>query len=214
MDLRIQRTFNSNVGENRAPEWRFGLAGVPMTIENPDGPTINAPLFPTAIMADGARHPMRKATPLNIVSTYWVTAEFWRFNTADYVLELPNGYRLTYERHGTGVVGPAFLTEIRDAFGNGVLIWWDEDNLSRVKTIIQGFTAQEFRAVDLEYAHSAATFPSKMKFDLKEWNYVPITGGVRGAIAGRHEVAILARTGRNLGQEDGRHDAFWRPTRV
>jgi YD repeat-containing protein len=177
MDLRFQRTFNSNVGDNRTPEWRFGIAGVPMTIEYPDGPTIDAAFFPTIVMADGARHPMRFATPSHVTSTYWVTAEFWRYNTSGYVLELPNGYRLTYERHGAGVYGPAFLKEMRDPFGNGVLIWWDPDNMSRIKTVIQGFTQDDYRAVELEYANATVTFPNKMKFDSKEWNYTPLTGG-------------------------------------
>jgi hypothetical protein len=35
MDVRVQRTFN----HNGRPKWSFGLAGIPLLVRSPDGPT-------------------------------------------------------------------------------------------------------------------------------------------------------------------------------
>jgi hypothetical protein len=72
MDLRFQRTYNSNGTPSMTPVWNFGIAGVPLTIQYPDGPTIftQPPLFPIAVTGDGALHRMRPNSFQGPVSYY------------------------------------------------------------------------------------------------------------------------------------------------
>jgi hypothetical protein len=100
MDLRFQRTYNLN----GRPKWTFGLAGIPLRVRHPDGPTHcdDQPQMPTFITADGGERKAFPRTPYPAVypqncwtlDTIFLTSDFWRWNRSTHVLQLPNGWTI------------------------------------------------------------------------------------------------------------------------
>ncbi len=135
-ELRFQRTYNS-----KPHAWTFGVAGVPMSVSNPDGPPPEVPPgtpdyfgMPVLFSADGAEH---RSTPLS--ADLVMTDNFWRYNVRTHVAELPNGNTCVFDSTGR-------LTQIRDVYGNTVDVVRDVDGHVR---FLQTLGAGQVREVSV-----------------------------------------------------------------
>jgi hypothetical protein len=100
MDLLFTHTYNHQTSGNK---WTFGFAGVPTAAILPASPAA-----PSLFMPDGSA----KALHTAVVSGYWITTDFWRFDTSARTLYLPNGWVATYDAPAQGSDW-AWLHEVR-----------------------------------------------------------------------------------------------------
>lgn len=188
MDLRFQRTYNLN-GD---PTWSFGLAGIPLRIRNPDGPTHcdDNPPLPGILTADGGerkafpRTPYPKLYPQTCwpLDTVFITSDFWRWDRTTRVLQLPNGWTIRYSPtftiSGNSV---AYAEEVKDAFDNRITIEWQFAHPKALWKVHQWFGAAE-RVVEFATTDTAYGFPESMTYDGRTWDYA---GGRQRPLVGR-----------------------------
>ena len=183
MDVRVQRTYN----HNGHPKWSLGLAGIPLRIQHPDGPTNCGPTpkFPTILTADGAKHLAFPRTPYPAVSpqtcwpldTVFVTAEFWRWNRSSHVLQLPNGWTIQYsETFDLESNRVAYAEEVRDPFNNVITLEWQGSHPKALWRVHQWFGGSD-RVVEFASGDTIFGFPNSMSYAGRQWTYA---GGANG----------------------------------
>lgn len=168
MDLRVQRTYNK-----QGPGWRFGLAGVPMEVDNPEAPWPEGDpsrIRPSLRTADGTAH---GTMPLNGLEAtdVWVTQQFWRYTLATRTVDLPNGWTATYSNDP----GRALLQEVHDPFGNQISVAWDaydpQDLTTRRPLAFTQTVGDDTREVSFTYETSWSLMPKTMLFGGRTWTF-------------------------------------------
>ena len=166
LDFRL--TYNANVTTVGVAPWVFGIAGMPMRVDEqatpgprPDLPITIAETWgitPLVHMADGGtRKTMFTANPRT--STRMVTtSSFWRYDRDENKLSLPDGTVCTYaDPQGR-------LTEIRDVYGNTVTLIWNANAL-----LVRQDLDSQLR--EIEFDLNAKGLPTVMRFDSQTWAY-------------------------------------------
>ena len=148
-ELRFQRIFSNQVVQDPSgPQWRFGIAGVPMrVVERPYPQRAIEPSWDFAAerlttpyfwMLDGPRldttyvSPPNHQNPSTLVEVQ--TSNFWRYNRETRTLRIPDGTVAQYGEDGS-------LVRISDPFDsnntNVVTLTW-EDGLKVVQSLGNG----------------------------------------------------------------------------
>jgi len=203
MDLTFQRTYNRNGSPNLTPAWSFGIAGLPLQVQFPQGPPIftTPPLYPIVTTGDGAKHqtwPVKfeSGTGQPQTQTY-ITSEFWRYTvgSSSHTLELPNGYQIKY----TGVYPAHGLAhEATDAYGNRVEFSWENaPGGGQRLTEVRQYFGESTRTVSLGYATSSDGMPSSMAFAGRTWHF-GIENGVRHATSPENTKWLIADSASTL----------------
>ena len=160
LDVRIGRTYNSK----GTAGWRFGLEGVPYSVQNPDGVPAGAPdpqaSFPKLQMADGATHELFPEAQFSY--SVFRTRQFWRYHVSGRRLELPDGTVCFYGSSGQ-------LTAIQDAFQNRIdLSYRFNLELERVR---QTLGSGQVREVTFGSGGVAGKIPMTMTYLDRTWFY-------------------------------------------
>src|SRR5262245_16604708 len=132
-------------------------------------------------MGDGSRHPLY---PSFANPNIWTTPDFWLYNPATHVLQLPNGRVYTFGREVTinerlGVV--RYVTEIKDPFNNRIT--FDYFNapgpIDGVSAIHQFLSPTQVRDITFTYDATLKALAS-MTYLNHTWTYHQDAGGPAG----------------------------------
>ena len=165
-DLRFERSYNSK----GSPAWRFGIAGVPMFVEEsayPPTPPFNPDTAyrPRLVTADGTEHRTAWLEPTSSNAGRWVvTSLFWRYDRSNRMAYLPDGTVCRYDTNGR-------LIHVADAFGNIVTLTWDTGpfGFGAGTLVVQQFLgAEQTRTVTLAVNNE---LPVSMAFNGSTWTY-------------------------------------------
>jgi YD repeat-containing protein len=166
LDFRL--TYNANVMTVGVAPWVFGIAGMPMRVDEqatpdprPDLPITLAETWgitPLVHMADGGtRRTMFTDNP-RASTRMAITSSFWKYDRDDNKLYIPDGTICTY-------AGPnGRLTEIRDVYGNTVTLTWGADTL-----LVEQHLGTQSRAIEFDL--NPKGLPTVMRFDGQTWGY-------------------------------------------
>lgn len=146
-------------------------------------------------MGDGSRHALYHSFDNPNI---WITADFWRYDPATHVLQLPNGRVYTFNRDVT--LNPRlgdvrYVTAIRDPFNNALTFtYFDAPGpIDGVASIHQTISATESRDVTFTYdatlkALQTMTYDTGQPYGLHVWHYDQVAAGPGGfsALTGVH----------------------------
>ncbi|HEY3884697.1 MAG TPA: DUF6531 domain-containing protein, partial [Vicinamibacterales bacterium] len=178
-NLSIQRVYNSAIFPNydsgsTEPEER-SWAGVGWTLHF--GRIIHADSDSAGEMAvemgDGSRHPLyHSVNNPNI----WTTADFWLYNPATGILQLPNGQVYTFGREvylNDQLGDVLYVTQISDPFGNALTFTYftaPDAPVDGLASIHQTLNAGESRDVTFTYDSTLHALAS-MTYLTHTWTY-------------------------------------------
>lgn len=186
MDVRVQRTYNSNSG------WSIGLEGIPLSIRFPKAPLVGSPpeqFMPVIIGSDGSEHLTIPETQQGLANTVFVTSQFWRYDKASHSLELPNGWVATFSPGSTDFSVDAHIQELRDHFGNTLLFGWRTTaGSTQVLDSVTQDLGDHARVITFGYDSSTSLFPSTMTALGRTWSYGPAFS--HGHASGRPRLAV------------------------
>jgi YD repeat-containing protein len=138
-------------------------------------------------MGDGSRHALYHSFDNPNI---WTTADFWRYNPATHVLQLPNGRVYTFNRDvtlNTRLGDVRYVTEIRDPFNNTLTFtYFDAPGpIDGVASIHQTLSASESRDVTFGYdptlnALTTMTYDTHQPYGLHVWHYDQVASGPAG----------------------------------
>ncbi len=164
-DVRFQRTYNANTGQ-----WTVGV--VPF-IEHRSArfPGVAPDYPPIFVDASGAEHPTRRLSALD--STWVASEDFWKYDSVNRVLYLPDGSTVRYGPCDAPSYSPCFQPlQSRDAFGNEVNASYGVDAVTGedVTIITQKFGTSQ-REVTLKHPSGNRHIVRSMTFLDRVWTY-------------------------------------------
>lgn len=165
--VHFMRHYNSSTHT-----WSFGVAGIPLSIEDNGDPTLPdmhdlAQRTPTFAMADGG---VRKGhyVHLSVIGPQrfrWVvTSDNWLYDRQTRVLYLPDGTRGFYVEELSGMR----LTEIRDVYGNVTAF---SDFVNDRQVITQRLGNDQNRELEI-FRDPTTRNVIKVTSEGRQWNYV------------------------------------------
>jgi len=163
MDLRVVRSYNHQAP---AHKWTFGIGGVPVLIEYPDGPIFDPFEYPVLVSANGGS---QRTNPVNngYNATEFIAADFSIYTPATKTLKMANGWVATYEASVEvgGAPGGAMLVQVTDAFGNVITPEWQSGAIRplRLDAVVQTVSG-DTRRVEFGYGTQSVRMPASMTF--------------------------------------------------
>jgi len=187
-DLVIQRVYNSSVYPNYA-------SGGDTTIEEDSwagagwklhfGRIIHSDSLSGGVMqvemGDGGRHALYHALGNPNV---WTTTDFWLYNPATHVLQLPNGRVYTFDRevtHPAPLGTTRYVTEISDPFNNRITFSYFNapGPIDGVQQIRQHLSGAQVREINFTYDATLKGLAS-MTYLTHTWTYDQVALGANG----------------------------------
>src|ERR1051325_7507903 len=170
--LTFELTYNANslVG----PVWNFGIAGVPIAINNqayPHGPISDTivdtrTITPLLVMPDGSQKPtMFRDRPDSADATtirWFVTSDLWKYDRDAAILYLPDGTTCIYD------AASGRLYQVVDVDSNTVTLDWF--SVPNQLTVVQSLGSSPSRTIT--FAINGWYLPTTMTYNGHQWNYV------------------------------------------
>jgi YD repeat-containing protein len=168
LDFRL--TYNANIMTVGVAPWVFGIAGMPLRVDEqatpdpgPDLPITIAETWgitPLVHMADGGRRRTMFMADPRTSTRLAITSSFWKYDRDENKLYLPDGTVCTYAADPDGR-----LTEIRDVYDNTVTLTWGPNTL----LVVQDLGNSQSRQIEFDL--NTAALPTFMRFDGRTWQY-------------------------------------------
>jgi hypothetical protein len=177
--LQFQLTYNANIATIGVAPWAFGIAGVPMRVDEQatPGPGPQVPntiaetwgITPLLHMADGGTRRTMFIEKPSLSTQFVITSDFWRYDRLLKKLYLPNGRIFTYAADPDGRLSLALM---EDAFGNTVSLQWTktgEPNVVRGLHVVQSLGGGSERVID--FIMNGLWVPTDMTYLDRTWHY-------------------------------------------